>query len=864
MSPGGLDNRRLLRFAMISLMFILLFSSYANPQLVVSQVSDANDILTDSTSVDIEQDTVISESPETPLEFNSPITFQLNSTFDNISYSVDIAEPGLLLINWSFEVTSAGFTGPNFFFWKNESSVRYVPQLDQNVHGEEVRDQIRTWWDLFPGFTFQENREIFVVNTGYIDLIFELDWQNTIDNITVTIETSWEHSFGNPTPVSTGQNFTLDWMEDNVWEGALLSIPEAGYYSIELESYLPYNISTGYAGPLDIDVPERVFFLSKAKGTHYSMDSPSYWDYIPEHFISVGSAATSYWSDDDLVPLRQGDYYVLGMSGLFTHLNGTTLNVTINVEQFSVIHLDPNESLDLKFNANEPLTPRYVAVYLPEGNLSSIRFSNPVGGNWTVSSKYYPSMLQAVPSLTYMKYPDSEYTTEERFNDIFVMANPGMMMESTIRTTLVTGEPWSWLYQPYGFKSTYTNGELASYVMNPMYTMLPFQMLYFEISATPASFTFSDTFDVTLSIDTEPFIELDESVTTTTFNSTHGPIIEFYQFSVQSGYTYNVTATPTEYTSEGIVAFAILPSASTFDQWSIVDPPYLAMTTSDAPSSYSLMAQTTNRTASIEFIAAIDAEIYLYGAGAGLSLGDCTEAELRVEEIPPISVEFGEALPLSTQEMDVFDFQVDLIDGYDYELTIQLTPAVGEAFVTFFDDEGVNPFATTEEEIWLEVEASEYLYKTFTLSSHHTGKAAMGLILEGSVTITWDVIDTVPPELSIISPLEGNRYKLGNITIEFSAEDNIELKALNISIGDNIVELNLTATSYDWVVESMGVYEIVLTAEDTHGNLATSEIFVIIEYETYLSLEILVFSGLGTFGGIVVIGILVSRRRGGM
>jgi len=863
MSPGGISDTRFFRLVMISCLLILLVSPYTNILQSNFHTFSQNEMFLDSSVIVNDQENIISELATAPLEFDNPVTFELNSTVSNNSFTINIPEPGFLTINWSFEVLAAGFPGPDFEFWINESAVKYVPQLDQSVPDEKVRNPPNLWYELMPGFTFQEENEIFAVNSGYLDLDFDLRWESTIDNVTVTLETSWVHSFGNPPLVSSGQNFSLEWMADDTWESVVVHIPEDGLYNIEVESCLPYDISSSYAGPSDIHVPERVIFLSKPKGVH-NVGVTTYKNYYPNHFVTIGSSGTSVWTDDDIVQLYQGEYYVLGVSGSFTHLNGTSTNFTMNVKPFSTIRLDPNESIDLNFNIMEPETTYLVAAYVPDGNLSTIRFTNPTGGNWTVSSKHYPSMSSAVPTLTYMKYPYSELTTEVRYDDIFFVSTAGALVGSTIRTTLVTGEPWGFIYQPIGFSSFYTDGELTSYITSMSYTVNPYPILIFEVSATPAAGIYSDTFDVTMQLDAVPFEELDENPHTASFNATQGSVVQLYRFPVKSGYTYNITANPTEYTSEGSIAFAVLPSVNLFDQWTITDPPLFVTVESDSPYYSILTAQTINRTASVKLLAAIDGEIFIYGAGSGLLPGDCTEAEFRVEETPPAILDFGDSVPLLTEELDFFCHEVNLIDGYEYRLTIQLHPAQGEVSVTFFDDDGVNPFATTEEEIWLEADSSVYLYKTFTLNSHHSGVAYMGLILEGNVTIIWDVVDTTPPELSIISPSEGSIYEPGTLTIEFSAEDDIELKQLNISIGDDVIPLNLTATSYDWVIDTEGVYVILLTAEDTHGNIAGSQVIVIIELESYLSMELLLLSGFGTFGGVLVIGILVSRRRGGM
>ncbi|MGY5860664.1 MAG: hypothetical protein RTU63_14950, partial [Candidatus Thorarchaeota archaeon] len=713
MSPGGLCDRRFFRFVMISCLLILLVSPYTTMLQGSLHTFSQNEMFLDSSVVDNEQGNIISEVATTPLEFDSPVTFELNSTVSYNSFNINIPEPSFLIINWSFEVLAAGLPGPGFEFMINESAMEYVPQLDQSVPDERIRNPLNFWWELMPGFTFQEEKEIFAVNSGYLNLDFDLRWESTIDNITVTLETSLVHRFGNPPLVPTDQNFSLEWIADDTWESVVVNIPEDGLYNIEIESCLPYDISSSYSGPLDIHVPERVIFLSKSKGAN-SVGVTTYRNYYPNHFVTIGSAGTSVWTDDEMVQLYQGEYYVLGVSGSFTHLNGTSTNVTINVKPFSAIRLDPNESIDLKFNAMEPGATYHVAAYLLEGNLNSIRFANPTGGNWTVSSNHYPSMSSAVPTLTYMKYPYSESTTEVRYDDIFFVSTAGALVGSTIRTTLMTGEPWGFIYQPIGVAGSYTDGELTSCEMSMSFTTYPYPIMIFEVSATPASGIYSDTFNVTMQLDADPFEELDENAHTASFNETHGPLVQLYKFPVRSGYTYNISATPTEYTSEGAIAFAVLPSVDLFDQWTVTDLPMLATTESDYPYYSVLTAQTTNRTASIEFMAAIDGEIFIYGAGDGLSLGDCTEAEFRVEEIPPTILDFGDSLPLLTEELDFYDYEVNLIDGYVYELTIQLNLAQGDASITFFDNEGVNPFATTEEEVWLEVDSTEYLYKTFT------------------------------------------------------------------------------------------------------------------------------------------------------
>jgi len=817
--------------------------------------------ITNSIIVDDEQPSATSELSTIPLEFDVPIAFQLNATDANRSFTIDVQEPGILYLNWSFEVLSAGFPGPDFFLMINESSVRYIPQLNQYVPDESVQNPLNFWHEISSGFSFHQNREFIAVNLGYIDLAFDLDWEDPIDVVEVSLEVSWQYSFETPTAASINQNFTLTWISDYTWESMLFTIPEDGLYNLKLESYLPYNVSIAYSGPTLVHIPEKVIFLSKDRGIYqYLSGAPPNPDYYPSHHITPGSASTSFWSDEDVFPFLQGEYFALGFSGLFENLNGTAPNVTIKVEPVSTIRLDPNESIELNFNASEPVTYR-VAAYLPEYNLNSIRFANPAGYNWTASTAIFPYMHSTPPSLTYMEYPDGEQTTETRFNDIFLMTNFVSEVGNAIRTETVTGEPWAIFYQPFGFSYSYVDGELTNIQMTSSFLSIPFPIIFFEVSATPAASVFSENFNVQMSLNAEPYEELDDVINIATFNATHGPLLHFYRFSVQSGSIYNISVTPTEYIGEGLVAFAVLPSLDMFNQWGITNQPILAATSSDYYGY--LAAQTTNRTASIEFTAVIDGVLSIYVAGAGLLGGDCVEAEVKLEEKPPSLIEFGELISIASDDVKIFSYAVDLLTGYDYELKIHLGPSVGSVYTTFFDADGVNPFASTEDEIWRYVDSSEYLYRTFTLTSHYEGVAYIAVILEGGTTISWDVVDTTPPELSIITPVEGGRYLPGTITIEFSADDDIGLKQLNLSIADNTIPLNLTAKSYDWLVETQGVYVITLTAEDSHGNEARSQVVIVVAVDSHLSLELLVVSGLGAFGGVLAIGFFVIKRRGG-
>lgn len=86
-------------------------------------------------------------------------------------------------------------------------------------------------------------------------------------------------------------------------------------------------------------------------------------------------------------------------------------------------------------------------------------------------------------------------------------------------------------------------------------------------------------------------------------------------------------------------------------------------------------------------------------------------------------------------------------------------------------------------------------------------------------------VDTVPPEVMILSPRNGTYLRTRNVSVEWNASDNIGIAKFEVYVnGERVAILDPTLRSIVLAELSDGKYEVILVACDHAGNNATSAV----------------------------------------
>ena len=176
------------------------------------------------------------------------------------------------------------------------------------------------------------------------------------------------------------------------------------------------------------------------------------------------------------------------------------------------------------------------------------------------------------------------------------------------------------------------------------------------------------------------------------------------------------------------------------------------------------------------------------------------------------------------------------VEGYYYntstlEINISISDTLSginsSSIQLFLDGQAVTSFTYTGE------------YITATLSGISDGFHTITVLVadKASNEISDQVnftIDTISPELSIISPADGAYYNTQNIQLTLTASDNIELLTADIYIDGNLYkQLDLTGQqtfSYNESVQlSEGQHTVIVIVSDIAGNRASLDISFVID-----------------------------------
>jgi hypothetical protein len=239
-----------------------------------------------------------------------------------------------------------------------------------------------------------------------------------------------------------------------------------------------------------------------------------------------------------------------------------------------------------------------------------------------------------------------------------------------------------------------------------------------------------------------------------------------------------------------------------------------------------------NETISMRFAAVRDTTMLVVVMGTQPMLGpsDTTELNVSLTVTQPTDYTLGSEYEITTTstEYDFTCFNISLITGYHYHISLSIDHGSISAAGVFFDDEGHIPFDVCMYDQWAIVEHTFMMTFTATYTASQTGDFIFALIHQGNARFTITLIDNTPPDVAILEPDWGASFEPGDIIINFTAIDEIGLASLVVGIDGSEESLPLDSTSYTYAATDPGLHHIYIEAADAQGNIAIDSITILI------------------------------------
>ncbi len=766
-------------------------------------------------------------TPDAPVD--TQVKVVLNNTHDNLLFNVPISDPGLYNYTMTMLVDSADpGMGIDLYLRLYESVNEYVPQLDTYLPKDREFDSGQ-WWNFLPGWSSQYWTEFMVVQSGSAIIEFDLTWYTPWDQVSVNFTISQQYSFADAPSAPLGQNTTMRWTEEDAWNVTTFTAPSNALYNISLSASVPYSTTAGWPGDPNFFMFDVLALFDLIYGSRMS-----YSEWMPTCNIPAGPATgVATWTAMQTIPLPAGDYYLVGRSLPFLFLNGTYIDLALYVEPVSTLALGADESLPLYFDAAAPTNDAYVAVTVPSNYMFDFYLSNPEGGNWTVATYDAWHGMPVSPTYDYYEDPTFNVTVETRYNYGVALKQPVMMVNPG---SGLLGEQY---FEPYVFIGT----EVAYLDDVPQLATFPlfggptcfWNTFYLFVEATPGFVgPPSATFNISLNLDTTPIPQLTTTSVIVPINQTIAPFYHGFLLPVESGVTYEISATPT-YTSNGVVMLQGMSAQGEFyKDWGIgaYYPLFKAVGMAGIMAPGVLATYSVNDTISVCFTAVRDTTMLVVVLGAQPMLGpsDTTELNVSLTITQPTDYTIGSEHTVTTTstEYDFTSFNVPLIAGYSYQISLSIDHGSILAAGTFFDDAGQLPFDISVYDQWFIVVHYALMSVTRTYTATHTGIVTFTLVHQGDARFSINLIDDTPPAVEILEPAWGDTFEAGDIIINFTASDEIGLASLVVGIDGSEESLPLDSTSYTYADATSGLHHIYIEAEDTQGNIAIDSITILI------------------------------------
>ncbi len=780
--------------------------------------------------------TYLHETEATPLvpalpavTLGSQVTYVLNNTNFNPLFNVPISNPGCYNFTMIFTVN---YSDPfvDFYFDLYDSASEYAPQLDTYLTKNRRIDSFQ-FWSLSNGTTSQYFTEFMVVQPGSALVEFNLAYYTPWDQLIVNFTVSQAYSFADALSAPLGQNTTIQWTEDNSWNASKLTIPANDLYNVTLFISTPFNTTASWGGDPNFRSFETLALFDLNYGSYLGY---SQWD--PLSNIPFGAAlGIATWNEIQTIPLQAGDYYLVGKSNPFVFLNGSHINLTIYVEQVPTQPIGADESIKLSFNATASVNDLYIAVTVPSPYMIDFYFSNPEGSNWSIATFDAWHAFPIPPTYDFYEDPTTNLTMETRFQYGISLKQP---MMATNPVSGLTGQQYFEPFMLLGSEVFYIDGV-------PQFANFPpgggpanfWNTFYLLVQGTPGFLgPPSPTFNLSLNLDTISIPQLTPTPGIPfPINQTIGPFYHGFLLTVESGMTYDLSVTPTNFTSSGVVMIQALSAYGQFYRdWGLgyMWPLSKIVGISGMWGPGLIMTYSLNATTTIRFMAVRNTTFLVVALGTYPVVGpsDTTEIEVSLSVTQPIDYNIGTNYTLTTPttEYDFTSFNVPLIEGYRYQLSLSIDYGSVSATGIFFDDYGHTPFDIGLLDLWAPVDHSSSMSFTGTYTATKTGTVTFALIHEGDARFSINLIDDTPPTVAILEPSSGAVFESGDVIINFTASDEIGLASLIFGYNGNDVSIPTDTTSHSFFGLPPGLYHIYLVATDTQGNTATDSIAILI------------------------------------
>ncbi|MFX0079316.1 MAG: hypothetical protein ACFE8O_08760 [Candidatus Hermodarchaeota archaeon] len=652
-------------------------------------------------------------TPMNTVPVDTTAFFTLNETHEQQVYSIPITLPGQYGFDMSF-VMDNGTAGP----WRNldlelrESASQYVPHLNNYLQTSYSLDTGFWSWNT-ANYTGNIISEFVTVNPGF--LVVTLDFQSaTVDdringNFTVNHLFDFSSSVMHP----WDQSQTISWTANDSWNSSVFTIVEHGYYNITLYSELPYDTTAGWGGDPFFQPFDKLQLFDITHGEEPGL----FYSFTPQMDVPAGpGTGTANWTQFRSLKLAPDDYYLLGNTFDFLFLNGSYIDVNIDIQRVTMPTFLMNESITLSFDSSLPVNQAYVAITALQGFEYSMYYDNPVGANWSVQT--YDVDTSWIP-VTYFHYEDASGSNivEDRFENCFTWAGSAFIVMAPDPS--LTGDSWMESYSFSGSDVIYNNGTAVAASMGVSGLEGFTDTFFMIIEATPWSGTPTAIYNITLNFIGELLPTLAESGNVIPVNTTIGPMYQIFALPVTSGWEYEITGWSSAYTSAGGVSLFVAPGPDFYLDWQWFGSYglYEPLVFTDPISFMPLMTANVNDSATIRFVPVRSGIQYVIVFGADMigPPGDSTEVSVNTTVTPPTPYTLGAVMSHSFTEWAYEIYSVSIMAGASYRLSLSLDLTGDQAYWSAFNAMGFFPFAITASDLWGMVSMSTLdLTRTYT------------------------------------------------------------------------------------------------------------------------------------------------------
>jgi len=790
------------------------------------------------------------EEPSTPgVPVGVIVSTEVNSTHYRKSFTVRISDPGIYSFNASI-LCVKGFS-ENMWTTLSSSGQRYVPALDDYVHEEEHVWSDYFWW-ASTGWIEHYFEEFTFIKPGLLIIEFYSSSLYGDERFMVNFTISEEFPLSSAIPLSVGEN-TFKLTQEYAWAGYMFTPSQRGLYNFTVKEFLPYNTTSGWT-PSTVYVFEPLKLFDSEHGHNWIYRTVNF-----QNFVDVGEGNSTY-TQTWFSTILPRDYYFTVKTKNFLYLNGTYINLTIYVEPIQTLNLRPGHSVQLNFSSTN--LDFFVALELDPQAQHNMYFDSPMGHNWTVYAADIVSGMGTPLIYSYAEYAGKPQTYELKMFNLTSLPQDSSYLGEYVPLQDPTGEHYVMTYVAISILIEYTNGTATTCVpYGGLYSL--YNVSYLHVYGAPSTGN-TPWFNVSLHLkNVGPFDTLTTSGDKFAINTTSGPIARIYQLPVQSGYIYEVTATPTVYTSNGYASISIIPSMA-YENWfmtPVFDGTLLFIETCP-PSYWPGGSEAYNSTVRIRFMSLMDDVVYVFVAGVSY-MGvptDTEEVVVNLTVTAPAPYTLGTDVTFTSDSFVGYSLQV--VEGYSYRVTLDLYHPGTVAIAVMLDVYGNTPFNASESHIGVVAYSEGMMNFTGCFLAEETANVTLAIAPGSTVHFRVDVIDLVAPTVSITAPANG-AIVAGQVTISFTAADDFGISSVTLTIdGDTHTVTGATSYTWDTSTAQPGLHIITLTAEDTSGNTASQTIAVLLlpepgSYQSGLTLG-LIFTVIGTIAALVI-GILVGR-----